>query len=527
MLEANECLGGRLQSVKVNDGNIYDLGGQWILPQHKALMQIVDKLGLRTVLPGNANGKALNRVIQVGRKGRVRTISTTLDDPDPVVLPKRIGKHTGIRAWLAHLELTYIVWKLDRLAYYIQDLTDPYHSESLSDELAHEMDSITVDAYLKQHTRFKSVQDVIEIHLRLLTGADLNRITVLWLLSYAKWQGAKSFYDFLHNVPPKNDGEMENLPPICIKNGAQQICQQLAEQCIGSENIYLNQPVSNVTYLSDGTNGKNVYVTTKNGYTYRCFRAIMALPPNILREVDFTPSLDSTKKYILASMMMGSTIKFILNYRQSFWSEDDFSGDFLSFTSPVTWLTDATYVNGTPTLVGFLAGHQAVEASKLCLEDLKSAILDKLSTIFGSKALEPTSFEVKNWMDEKFIGGGTVCYPASGAMINYASIRTTHGPIHFAGTETAIKYMGTMAGAVQAGQRAALEVLDNLRPQSLTAQDYLILKESQSKFYTGNRKKAADFSVYRWTIIFPSIAVIVAWTAIKLRNTYGHLVVPM
>ena len=130
-------------------------------------------------------------------------------------------------------------------------------------------------------------------------------------------------------------------------------------------------------------------------------------------------------------------------------------------------------------------------------------------------------------MDEKFIGGGTVCYPASGAMINYASIRTTHGPIHFAGTETAIKYMGTMAGAVQAGQRAALEVLDNLRPQSLTAQDYLILKESQSKFYTGNRKKAADFSVYRWTIIFPSIAVIVAWTAIKLRNTYGHLVVPM
>ena len=70
-----------------------------------------------------------------------------------------------------------------------------------SEELAHELDSITVDAYLKQHIRFKSVQDVIEIHLRLLTGADLNQITVLWLLSYAKWQGCKSFYDFLHNVP--------------------------------------------------------------------------------------------------------------------------------------------------------------------------------------------------------------------------------------------------------------------------------------------------------------------------------------
>ena len=140
-----------------------------------------------------------------------------------------------------------------------------------------------VDAFLKQHIRFKSVQDVIEIHLRLLTGADLNNISVLWLLSYAKWQGCKSFYDFLHNVP--SNQEMENLPPICIKNGAQQICEQLVQQCLGSENVYLNQPVSNVTYLSDST-GRNVYITTKDGQTYRCFRAIMALPPNILREVD-------------------------------------------------------------------------------------------------------------------------------------------------------------------------------------------------------------------------------------------------
>ena len=519
-MEANETLGGRLQSVKIGE-NSYDLGGQWILPEHKALMQIVDKLGLRTVLPPNP-GKPLKKVIQVGRKGRLRT---TLANPDPVVLPKRLGRHTGIRAWLAHLELTYIVWKLDRLAYYIQDLTDPYHSESLSEELAHELDSITVDAYLKQHIRFKSVQDVIEIHLRLLTGADLNQITVLWLLSYAKWQGCKSFYDFLHNVP--SNQEMENLPPICIKNGAQQICEQLVQQCIGTENVYLNQPVANVTYLSDGTGGRNVYVTTKNGHTYSCFRAIMALPPNILREVDFTPSLEPTKKYILASMVMGSTMKFIITYSDSFWSEANFSGDFMSFASPITWLADASYQNGTPTLVGFLAGHQAVEASKLSLEDFKSTVLDKLSTIFGSKALEPTSFEVKNWMEEKFIGGGTVCHPGSGAMINYASIRTPHGPIHFAGTETAIKYMGTMAGAVQAGQRAALEVLDNLRPQSLSAQDYLILKESQSKFYQQGKRKTQDFSVYKWTLVLPSVAIVIAWTAIKLRNTYGHLVVPM
>ena len=46
-----------------------------------------------------------NKVIQVGRKGHIRK---TTSHPDPVVLPKRLGRHTGIRAWLAHLELAYI-----------------------------------------------------------------------------------------------------------------------------------------------------------------------------------------------------------------------------------------------------------------------------------------------------------------------------------------------------------------------------------------------------------------------------------
>ena len=39
-----------------------------------------------------------------------------------------------------------------------------------------------------------------------------------------------------------------------------------------------------------------------------------------------------------------------------------------------------------------------------------------------------------------------------------------------------------MAGAVHAGQRAAIEVLNILRPQSLTSQDYYLLKEINQKY---------------------------------------------
>ena len=89
-------------------------------------------------------------------------------------------------------------------------------------------------------------------------------------------------------------------------------------------------------------------------------------------------------------MSMGSTIKFILTYKEAFWKENNFSGEFISQGSPITWMADITYQNQVPTLVGFLAGHNAISWSQCDEEDLKVAILDQLSLIFGEWALEPT-----------------------------------------------------------------------------------------------------------------------------------------
>ena len=491
----------------------------------------MDKLGLRTVFPSpREEGQSLKKIIQVGRNCRVRKIS---DDSDPVVLPKRLGRHTGIRAWLANLELSYIVWKLDGFYSYINDVGNPYFSSNFPRGLAHYLDSTSVDSYLEEKTRFKSVKDVIEIQIRLMMGTDLNRISLLYLLSYAKSQNASSFYNFLHSKPAENQ-ELTSMPPMCIKDGAQQISQQLVKQVIGSENILLNHPVSNISYLTNDSRisgERNVYISTKNGPTFRCHQAIMALPPNVLREIEFSPPLPASKKYLINAMSMGVTIKFILTYKEPFWLENGFSGNFISNGSPITWLTDATYQNGVPTLVGFLAGYYAVQMSKSSENDLKVAILDKLSLIFDEWALEPTGFLLKNWLDEKFIEGGTICFPSIGTMAEMASIRSGHGPIYFAGSETSVKFPGTMAGAVHSGQRAAIQVLDGLRPQSLTSLDYFLLKESecdQEKENNPDEKVLArsSYSVFRWTILFPGCALGLIWGAYKLRSTYSQLAVP-
>ena len=382
--------------------------------------------------------KRLKKVIQVGRKGRIREITS---NSDPVVLPKRLGRHTGIRAWLASLELSYIVWKLDSLCRKITSLSNPYHS--LEPKMAKFMDATSVEAYLCQNTRFQSVRDVLEIQIRLVMGADLNRISLLYMLSYAKWQGAESFHEFLHGNPRRDEDDIEQLPPLSVKNGCQQICTQLVKQCIGEENVILNQPVSHISTLQDcttsGEGDRNVYITTKDGQSYKSSQVIVAIPPNILREIEFSPSLPLDKKYLLNSMSMGTSIKFIITYKEKYWLKDGYSGEFVSHSGPITWMADSSEQNGCPTLVGLLGGHLAVTFGKLPEEDLKAAILDQISTIFGSWALEPTGILLKIWQTQPFEQGATVCFPGIGTMQEFQTIRASHGPIHFAGTETSIR----------------------------------------------------------------------------------------
>ncbi len=63
-------------------------------------------------------------------------------------------------------------------------------------------------------------------------------------------------------------------------------------------------------------------------------------------------------------------------------------------------------------------------------------------------------------------------------MSQFHALRQPHGCIHFAGSETAVRHMGSVAGAVSSGRRAALQVLSAIRPQTLSTADYASLEKS-------------------------------------------------
>lgn len=82
-----------------------------------------------------------------------------------------------------------------------------------------------------------------------------------------------------------------------------------------------------------------------------------------------------------------------------------------------------------------------------------------LADCLGSWALKPTSYTEKVWAEENYNGGCPVSFGVPGIMFTFHALRKPHGRVHWCGTETATHWAGYLNGAVQAGRRAACEVM--------------------------------------------------------------------
>ena len=499
VLEASDRVGGRLTGCPVDIANStepkkFDLGGEWILPSQSNTIELLDRLNLQT-FPNEASPnyksdhRNLKRLIQVGRKGTIREI----DSCSPItLLPSRPSRNTGIRSWLANLELMYITWKLDRIGRNIS-MVNPYsydYSKNPYSGLYNSrgLDSMSVEGFLLTNTRFQSVRDVITIQLRFLCGMDPASMSLLFLLAYAQSQSG-SFSNFLYGKSPEQESNesmmSSNNNPVKIVNGAWQISERLKKIFEDKNILRMNEPVQGLTQIDINPLNPNKnensslqtqasYVTTKTGSTYKCKHIICAVPPNMIPQIEFSPPLPASKQYMINSMNMGSYIKFVLTYDEAYWKGIGYSGDFVSagggaqrtFTTiegdPITVLCDGTTYDGIPALVGFLGGRLAVQWGQKGTEALKSNILENLSRYFGTWVREPAGFFVKDWSEERFLGGGSVCVPAVGSMHAFHTLRQPYGTIHFAGTETAVDYYGTISGAIQVNMIFLADLETNL-----------------------------------------------------------------
>ncbi|XP_015780381.1 PREDICTED: amine oxidase [flavin-containing] A-like [Acropora digitifera] len=237
--------------------------------------------------------------------------------------------------------------------------------------------------------------------------------------------------------------------------GSQKISDKMAEELGGR--VKLNKCVVRIEDCEE-----HVVIGCADGSEYKASFVISTIPPALLGRISFNPPLPPLKNQAIQRIPMGSIIKTITFYERPFWREKGLAGYFNSDKGPVEEGYDDTKPDGShPAIMGFILADRAREVTSLSKSERQKLVCQQYAKVFDSKeALEPVLYLEKNWMADEFAGGCYVGTFPPGVLTSYGKeLRVPFGRIHFAGTITATLWAGYMEGAVESGERVALEVL--------------------------------------------------------------------
>jgi monoamine oxidase len=242
-----------------------------------------------------------------------------------------------------------------------------------------------------------------------------------------------------------------------LVGGAQTLALGLADSLEGR--VRLGAPVSRIKH---GDGSVRIFA---GEIELEAQRAIVALPPAIAAQIDFDPSLPEQRRRLAEQFRPGALNKCVALYEEPFWRADGLSGESVTDAGPVTLTFDCSPPDGSSgVMLGFVGGPEAREMEAMPPDTRRDAVLACFEKLFGPRARQPLDYAELAWAGEERSGGGpTSNFGPGGWTESGSALREPVGDVHWAGTETATVWSGYMEGALQAGDRAAAEVLPQLR----------------------------------------------------------------
>lgn len=135
-----------------------------------------------------------------------------------------------------------------------------------------------------------------------------------------------------------------------------------------------------------------------------------------------------------------------------------------SWIGPVSVTRDVSVdEKGLYAITCFVAGDFGRAWDKLPEDERKTQVIKQIRRMFSphvSQVPDPIDVVFHIWFEDQWSQGCPCPAMPAGVLSKLGhALRTTHGKIHFAGTETAYEWKGYMDGAIRAGERAATEVI--------------------------------------------------------------------
>jgi len=206
--------------------------------------------------------------------------------------------------------------------------------------------------------------------------------------------------------------------------------------------------------------GKHGVTITTSRQSWRARRVILALPPSQALGIRFDPALPPNRDALWRRMPAGACIKCVAQYARPFWRENGLSGQAVGGDLAVRVTFDNTEQGRSAgLLLGFIEGEEARRWSQVSAETRRDAVLDAFAGFFGDEARSPIDYADKDWTSDAWTRGCYASILGPGVWTTLGqNMRDPIGPIHVAGTETAVQGFGYIEGALEAGARAADEV---------------------------------------------------------------------
>jgi len=416
VLEARQRVGGRLCNGRVGDA-VVDLGGQWLSVDQPRLYALARELGVASA-PQPRAGRAV------------------LDD----------GRDLGLFAQLAAIVAQWrAMRRIGRLAGEI-----PEGALWVAPD-AGALDAIALGPWLAGAIRNPVARARIAMHAELVFAVDPAGLS---LLDYLARLGATG--GFAPRGPELPGGGRDHR----FVGGAQHLALRLAEH-LGAA-VRLGEPAHALEIDAPGAPGAAIVHGPAGSHAAR--RVVLALPPALAQGLG--GDLPAPIRRVAAAMQRGAVVKCFAAYDRAFWRDAGLSGEAYRPHGTVRAVVDATPPDrDAPVLLAFVVGAAAAAWHRRDPVDRRREVLDALAELFGAPARSPLDYLEADWAADRWSAGCVASTPP-GALAEGAAWRGVHGRTHLAGAEAAVRWPGYMEGAIEAGERAAAEVIAALSPRS-------------------------------------------------------------
>ncbi len=418
VLEARDRIGGRTLTEVIECGAIIDFGAAWIGPTQYHVWNWVKETNTETFDTYDTGKNILSY------KNKISTYKGVIPKIDPISL----------------IDLGLAINKINKLSKQIP-IENPWTHPK-----AKEWDSMTMHTWMQKNLHTKKSRHLFDIGIQTVFGAEASEISFLHALFYCH---SGDNMDALISI---QNGAQQTI----LKNGTQGLLKKITLPF--EDNIRLNQPVRRIEQDSTGVTVFSDDLIVKAG------KCILAVPPVLIDRIQFHPILPQQKAQLFQRMPMGAAMKCFVIYKTPFWRKNGFSGQIVSDEFPVKVTFDVGNKDDEfGKLLVFVEGNDARNFIDLPAEQRKKLVLNKLVKFFGQEAAQPLQYIDKCWTEEEWTRGCYVGLMTPNTMTQFGDkIRTTFQHIHFAGTETAVKWNGYLDGAIESGYRSADEVLKTI-----------------------------------------------------------------